>query len=88
MNAGRDDGRILATRGNGEVGYNITNCFDKGIIPVGGRGLGLGELVIVESYFEEHLSDEFEHHGNMIVPDSHIFRGLGDLSYSLNKLNK
>ncbi|MBU4286824.1 MAG: DNA ligase, partial [Proteobacteria bacterium] len=65
--AGRDDGTILATRGNGEVGYDISNSFNKGIIPAGGRGLGLGELVIVMSYFEEHLSDEFEHPRNMVV---------------------
>ncbi|MCK5508515.1 MAG: DNA ligase, partial [Desulfobacterales bacterium] len=65
--AGRDNGTILATRGNGETGYDISNSFNKGIIPVGGRGLGLGELVIVKSYFKEHLSDEFEHPRNMVV---------------------
>ena len=65
--AGRDDGTMLATRGNGETGYDISNSFNKGIIPAGGRGLGLGELVIVMSYFEEHLSDEFEHPRNMVV---------------------
>ena len=65
--AGRDDGEILATRGNGEVGYDITSSFNKGIFPVGGRGRGLGELVIVMSYFEEHMSDEFEHPRNMVV---------------------
>ena len=36
--AGRDDGKILATRGNGEVGYEISSVFEKGVIPVGGRG--------------------------------------------------
>ena len=65
--AGRDDGTMLATRGNGETGYDISNSFDKGIIPAGGRGLGLGELVIVTSYFKEHLSNEFEHPRNMVV---------------------
>lgn len=65
--AGRDDGAMLATRGNGETGYDISNSFNKGIIPDGGRGLGLGELVIVTSYFEEHLSNEFEHPRNMVV---------------------
>ncbi|MBU4504662.1 MAG: DNA ligase, partial [Proteobacteria bacterium] len=65
--AGRDDGTTLATRGNGETGYDISNSFNKGIIPAGGRGLGLGELVIVMSYFEEHMSDEFEHPRNMVV---------------------
>jgi len=65
--AGRDNGTILATRGNGETGYDISKSFNKGIIPVEGRGLGLGELVIVMSYFKEHLSDEFEHPRNMVV---------------------
>ena len=65
--AARDDGNIFATRGNGEVGYEISNAFKKGVIPVGGRGLGLGEVVIIKSYFDEHLSGEFEHPRNMVV---------------------
>lgn len=65
--AGRDDGRILASRGNGEVGYDISNAFLKGVIPVGGRGLGVGEIVIRKSYFDEHLSSAFEHPRNMVV---------------------
>ena len=65
--AGRDDGKVFATRGNGEVGYEISSAFKKGVIPVGGRGLGIGEIVIVKSYFDEHLSDRFEHPRNMVV---------------------
>ena len=65
--AGRDDGGILASRGNGEVGYDISNAFLKGVFPVGGRGLGVGEIVIQKSYFDEHLSGEFEHPRNMVV---------------------
>jgi len=65
--AGRDDGKVFATRGNGEVGYEISSAFKKGVIPVGGRGLGIGEIVIVKSYFDEHLSDQFEHPRNMVV---------------------
>jgi len=65
--AGRDDGLNFATRGNGEVGYEISSAFKKGVIPIGGRGLGLGEIVIVQSYFESHLLDEFEHPRNMVV---------------------
>ena len=65
--AGRDDGTIFATRGNGTQGYEISRAFKKGVIPVGGRGQGLGEIVVVQSYFEEHLSDEFEHPRNMCV---------------------
>ncbi|RPJ79428.1 MAG: DNA ligase, partial [Deltaproteobacteria bacterium] len=29
--AGRDDGEIFASRGNGEVGYEISSAFEKGI---------------------------------------------------------
>lgn len=65
--AGRDDGRIFATRGNGQVGYEISSAFQKGVVPVGGRGLGLGEVVIVKSYFDAYLSEKFEHPRNMVV---------------------
>lgn len=65
--AGRDDGEVMASRGNGNVGYDITNAFDKGVIPLGGRGLGLGEIVVVKSYFDKNLSDKFEHPRNMVV---------------------
>ncbi len=65
--AGRDDGNILASRGNGEVGFDISNAFEKGVIPLGGRGLGIGEIVIKMSYFQEHLSGVFEHPRNMVV---------------------
>ncbi len=65
--AGRDDGRIFASRGNGETGFEISSAFTKGVIPIGGRGLGVGEIVIVESYFEKHLAGEFEHPRNMVV---------------------
>jgi DNA ligase (NAD+) len=65
--AGRDDGGILASRGNGEVGYDISNSFLKGVFPVGGRGLGVGEIVIQQSYFDEHIAGEFEHPRNMVV---------------------
>ena len=65
--AARDDGEVFVTRGNGEVGYEISSAFDKGVIPLGGRGKGLGEIVIRKSYFEEHLASDFEHPRNMVV---------------------
>jgi DNA ligase (NAD+) len=65
--AGRDDGKVLASRGNGLVGYDISNAFDKGVVPIGGRGQGLGEIVAVQSYFDAHLADKFEHPRNMVV---------------------
>lgn len=65
--AGRDDGQILATRGNGRVGYDISSAWDKGLVAVGGRGQGVGEIVLVESWFNEHLADAFDHPRNVAV---------------------
>jgi DNA ligase (NAD+) len=65
--AGRDDGNLFTTRGNGEVGYEISSAFAKGVIPIGGRALGMGEIVVVKSYFDEHMADHFEHPRNMVV---------------------
>jgi len=65
--AGRDDGKILATRGNGYIGYDISDIFTKGVIPVKSREAGLGEIVILKSYFSENLADKFEHPRNMVV---------------------
>jgi DNA ligase (NAD+) len=57
----------FATRGNGEVGYEISSAFAKGVVPIGGRGQGMGEIVVVKSYFDEHMTDFFEHPRNMVV---------------------
>ena len=65
--AGRDDGTVFATRGNGEVGYEISSAFAKGVVPVGGRGQGVGEIVVVKSYFDQHMAEFFEHPRNMVV---------------------
>lgn len=65
--AGRDDGDIFVSRGNGEVGYEISSAFEKGIVPEGGRGRGLGEIVMRKSYFETHMQGEFEHPRNLVV---------------------
>ncbi|WP_083456778.1 BRCT domain-containing protein, partial [Desulfosarcina cetonica] len=65
--AGRDDGEVFATRGNGEVGYEISSAFAKGVKPIGGRGQGVGEIVVVKSYFDTHMAEFFEHPRNMVV---------------------
>ena len=65
--AARDDGDMLVTRGNGEVGYEISSAYQKGVIPLGGRGLGTGEIVVKKSYFDEHMTADFEHPRNMVV---------------------
>jgi DNA ligase (NAD+) len=65
--AARDDGQVFATRGNGETGYEISSAFAKGLLALGGRGQGLGEIVITNSYFEEFLAAHFEHPRNLVV---------------------
>jgi len=65
--AGRDSGEHFASRGNGIVGFEISSAFEKGVVPIGGRGNGLGEIVAVQSYFDANLSDKFEHPRNMVV---------------------
>ena len=34
--AGRDDGTVLATRGNGRLGYDVSFAFERGVVPIGG----------------------------------------------------
>jgi len=83
--AGRDDGDIFVSRGNGEVGYEISSAFEKGIVPEGGRGCGLGEIVMLKSYFEKHMLGEFEHPRNLVVGivtsdrlNEHVRKALAD----------
>ena len=65
--AGKDEKGILASRGDGKVGTDITHMFGLGVTAIGGRGLGVGEIVAVNSYFQEHLSHLFTHPRNMVV---------------------
>jgi DNA ligase (NAD+) len=61
-----DDGKILYTRGDGRKGTDISRVFERGMI-VGGsgkRGLGAGEIVVNQSYFNKHLADTFENARN------------------------
>ncbi len=60
--AGYDDGAKLYTRGDGKKGSDVSRVFDRGmqIYNDSGRGQGAGEIVVKRSYFESHLSDDFE----------------------------
>jgi DNA ligase (NAD+) len=61
-----DDGNLLYTRGDGRKGTDITRVFERGLI-VGGsgkRGLGAGEIVVNQSYFNTHLADTFDNARN------------------------
>ena len=50
----REDGRLV-TRGDGAYGNDITSAFEKGVVDVGDGMPSVGELVMVEAYFEAHL---------------------------------
>ena len=65
--AGFDRNNTLASRGDGKVGSDITHIFNRGVIPIGGRNQGAGEIVMVKSFFEDHFSDEFDHPRNVVV---------------------
>ncbi|MCP4808043.1 MAG: DNA ligase [Proteobacteria bacterium] len=65
--AGKDQGGVFATRGNGRVGNDITYAFQRGIVPIGGRDQGVGEIVMVKSWFEANLADVFDHPRNTCV---------------------
>jgi len=70
--AGRDDGVHLVTRGDGTKGSDISNNFERGLTvydngKVGERGLGVGEIVILKSYFDQYLSEEYPHPRNCVT---------------------
>lgn len=62
----------LCTRGDGEVGFDITNAFDKGLRIVNDKELDsetnyLGEIVIDQNYFDNYLSHHFAHPRSVVV---------------------
>jgi DNA ligase (NAD+) len=65
--AGKDEEGVLASRGNGVVGSDITHVFRRGVRAIGGRGKGPGEIVMVSSYFDRNFKEEFDHPRNMVV---------------------
>jgi len=63
----RNDG-LLATRGDGIHGNDITSAFDKGVVNVGKGMFGVGELVMLTEYFETHLKSlGYSHPRNICV---------------------
>jgi len=57
----RDNGRVLATRGDGLSGSDITHILERGAVIAGAeRGLGDGEIVVVQSYFLDVLKPQFD----------------------------
>lgn len=64
--AGRYDGHILCTRGDGSYGNDITEALSRGVVVVGDAPC-TGEIVVHQPYFEKELADDFEHPRNFIV---------------------
>jgi DNA ligase (NAD+) len=64
--AAYDDGKLLYTRGDGRKGTDISRVFERGL-KVGGngkRGQGAGEIVVSQTYFNDHLAEYFENSRN------------------------
>lgn len=64
--AGRLSKGVLATRGDGATGNDITYMFARGLSSVS-EGEGDGELVMEQAYFDEHLAQEFKHPRNVVA---------------------
>ncbi len=64
--AGFDDGTHFYTRGDGKKGSDISRVFERGLQVYNDseRGQGAGEIVVKKSYFESHLSNDFEYPRN------------------------
>ena len=58
---------ILATRGNGQLGNDITRNLKRGLVALGGTNTGVGEIVISETYFNDNLNDQFSHPRNFVT---------------------
>lgn len=67
--AGLDHGGRLMSRGKDGYGTDITHAFGRGVIPVGGRGQGAGEIVIDRNFFDEVLAPKYDlsHPRNTVV---------------------
>jgi DNA ligase (NAD+) len=63
--AGKSDGHHIVSRGDGRNGYDITDILNKGVIPKNGFLAGLGEIVMLKSYYNEYLADLYDHPRNI-----------------------
>lgn len=65
--AGRHENGVLATRGDGVEGFNVSHVYDIGVKTIGGIKDGNGELVLSKKYFEKELQEQFSHPRNVMV---------------------
>mgnify|MGYP003390304647 CR=1 FL=1 len=57
--AARFDGKVLATRGKGGFGQDITRAIKRGLV-IDTDYEGVGELVVDQPYFEAYLKEQFD----------------------------
>lgn len=61
-------GDKLVTRGDGLIGNDVSSAFSKGVVDISEKeGDCVGEIVMVQSYFDAHLAKEFSHPRNVVV---------------------
>ncbi len=65
--AAKFEDNVLATRGNGLTGNDITHNLKRGVVAIGGNNSGVGEIVISTAYFADNLSDHFSHPRNFVT---------------------
>ncbi len=65
--AARYEDEILSTRGNGLLGNDISRNLERGLVAIGGKNTGNGEIVIEARYFIDNLSDQFSHPRNFVA---------------------
>lgn len=65
--AGKYRKGVLATRGNGRTGNVVTHILGLGVVAIGGKKEGVGEIVMSQTYFDQYLSDEFAHPRNVVI---------------------
>lgn len=59
--AANDDGQVVAMRGDGLQGSDISHIVKQGVVFHGGRGRGRGEVVVVHDTFHAKLGRDTEH---------------------------
>lgn len=59
--AASDDGQVVATRGDGLQGTDVSHIVEQGVVFHGGRGRGRGEIVVDQDTFDTKLGRDTEY---------------------------
>ena len=65
--AGRYEGGVLASRGDGLVGSDLSHMIERGVVAIGGENTGDGEIVMESAYFERELAEDWSHPRNCVT---------------------